>query len=87
MLVWRVHNDSGQWPSDRLSEKQADLVWGLLGFLNGREAVWGFHVVVFYWDGSSVGTSVGFLVGWKQCGDFMGFLSGMEVVWGLHGVS
>ena len=34
-----------------------------------------------------MGTSWGFIVGWKQCGDFMGFLSGVEAVWGLHGVS
>ena len=31
-----------------------------------------------------MGTSWGFLVGWKQCGDFMGFLSGVEAVYTLE---
>ena len=30
---------------------------------------------------------MGFIVGWKQCGDFMGFLTGMEAVWGLQWVA
>ena len=34
-----------------------------------------------------MGTSWGFLVGWKQRGDIMGSLNGMEAMWGLHGVS
>ena len=34
-----------------------------------------------------MGTSWGFLVGRKQCGDFMGFLSRMGAVWELQWVS